>query len=141
MYLENRDMDDMKNVYMTAWRKGLKTTYYLHMKPRHTAEQSTTVVNKAEMTGKRGFAAIKNAAAGVPADAVASPLTVSVQSPITAQEQVAVPVAKAETLVASEVSSASNAQPSQIESTSGQTTLEDAPTDPADNPNVCIACQ
>src|SRR6185437_2616497 len=61
MYLEDRDMDNMKNIYMTAWRKGLKTTYYLHMKPRHTAEQSTTSVNKQEMTGKRGFAAIKTA--------------------------------------------------------------------------------
>ena len=26
----------------------MKTTYYLHMKPRHTAEQSTVKVNKAE---------------------------------------------------------------------------------------------
>src|SRR6185436_14520584 len=64
MYLESRDMDDMKNVYMTAWKKGLKTTYYLHMKPRHTAEQSTTNVNKSQMTGKRGFGTIKTAAAG-----------------------------------------------------------------------------
>jgi ribonucleoside-diphosphate reductase alpha chain len=26
----------------------VKTTYYLHMKPRHTAEQSTVKVNKSE---------------------------------------------------------------------------------------------
>jgi ribonucleoside-diphosphate reductase alpha chain len=58
MYLENRDMDEMKNVYMAAWKKGLKTTYYLHMKPRHTAEQSTTTVNKAAALGKRGFASV-----------------------------------------------------------------------------------
>src|SRR5205085_11971944 len=58
MYLENRDMGEMGNVYMAAWKRGLKTTYYLHMKPRHTAEQSTTNVNKMSMTGKRGFAGI-----------------------------------------------------------------------------------
>jgi ribonucleoside-diphosphate reductase alpha chain len=48
------------NIYTTAWDKGLKTTYYLHMKPRHNAEQSTTTVNKMQMTGKRGFAVLKD---------------------------------------------------------------------------------
>lgn len=48
MYLETRDVDEMMEIYATAWEKGLKTTYYLHVKPRHTAEQSTTKVNKAE---------------------------------------------------------------------------------------------
>ncbi len=48
MYLESRSIDDMEQVYMEAWKRGLKTTYYLHMKPRHQAEQSTTTVNKAE---------------------------------------------------------------------------------------------
>ncbi len=48
MYLESRSIDDMELVYMEAWKRGLKTTYYLHMKPRHQAEQSTTKVNKAE---------------------------------------------------------------------------------------------
>lgn len=57
MYLQDRDMEAMKNVYMAAWEKGLKTTYYLHMMPRHTAEQSTTVVNKSEAIGKKGFGA------------------------------------------------------------------------------------
>ena len=85
MYLESRDMDDMKNVYMTAWRKGLKTTYYLHMKPRHTAEQSTTMVNKGEAMGKRGFAAIKTAAAVVPANATPSPVSVVASSLNTSQ--------------------------------------------------------
>ncbi len=50
MYLETRSIDDMEKVYMEAWKRGLKTTYYLHMKPRHQAEQSTTRVNKAEST-------------------------------------------------------------------------------------------
>lgn len=64
MYLETRSIDDMMEVYTTAWKKGLKTTYYLHMKPRHQAEQSTVKVNKAETgTGPRkagfGFARSK----------------------------------------------------------------------------------
>lgn len=58
MYLETRDIDETMNIYTTAWKKGVKTTYYLHMKPRHTAEQSTIRVNKAEAMGKRGFGAI-----------------------------------------------------------------------------------
>jgi ribonucleoside-diphosphate reductase alpha chain len=58
MYLETRDIDDMANIYSTAWKKGLKTTYYLHVKPRHTAEQSTVKVNKSASLGgpkKSGF--------------------------------------------------------------------------------------
>jgi len=38
----------MMDIYFAAWERGVKTTYYLHMKPRHTAEQSTVKVNKAE---------------------------------------------------------------------------------------------
>ncbi|MDO8620402.1 MAG: ribonucleoside-diphosphate reductase subunit alpha [bacterium] len=57
MYLETRDIDETMKIYQTAWEKGVKTTYYLHMKPRHTAEQSTVHVNKAEKMGKKGFAA------------------------------------------------------------------------------------
>lgn len=64
MYLETRNIDDMEKVYSTAWKKGLKTTYYLHVKPRHQAEQSTVKVNKAEtMSGPRkagfGFAKVR----------------------------------------------------------------------------------
>ena len=55
MYLETRDTDEIMSIYDTAWKKGLKSTYYLHMKPRHTAEQSTTNVNKAQKIGKVGF--------------------------------------------------------------------------------------
>jgi ribonucleoside-diphosphate reductase alpha chain len=47
MYLETRDLGDMMDIYYAAWERGVKTTYYLHMKPRHTAEQSTVKVNKA----------------------------------------------------------------------------------------------
>jgi ribonucleoside-diphosphate reductase alpha chain len=60
MYLETRDMGDMLKIYGTAWKKGLKSTYYLHLKPRHTAEQSTIKVNKTEKMGKLGaFASIR----------------------------------------------------------------------------------
>jgi len=68
MYLETRDLGDMMDIYFGAWERGVKTTYYLHMKPRHTAEQSTVKVNKAETIdsgaktdgsapAKRGFGA------------------------------------------------------------------------------------
>ncbi len=57
MYLEDRDIDKTMDIYATAWRKGVKSTYYLHMKPRHGAEQSTVAVNKSAALGKTGFAA------------------------------------------------------------------------------------
>ncbi len=60
MYLDVRDINEIMNIYTSAWDKGLKTTYYLHMKPRHTAEQSTTTVNKSEALGKRGFAVLRD---------------------------------------------------------------------------------
>src|SRR5262249_19124925 len=55
-----------------------KTTYYLHMKPRHTAEQSTTRVNKAEALGRRGFAALKNPAASLVDESIPSPIAVEI---------------------------------------------------------------
>lgn len=58
MYLETRDVEETMKIYTAAWEKGVKTTYYLHMKPRHTAEQSTIRVNKAEKMGKTGFGAV-----------------------------------------------------------------------------------
>lgn len=48
MYLATRDIDEMVEIYTDAWRRGVKTTYYLHSKPRHKAEQSTVRVNKSE---------------------------------------------------------------------------------------------
>lgn len=72
MYLESRDIDDMMAVYMGAWERGVKTTYYLHMKPRHQAEQSTVKVNKAEeikTDAGRGFAAASAGAAQASAPA------------------------------------------------------------------------
>jgi ribonucleoside-diphosphate reductase alpha chain len=66
MYLENRDIESMVATYQMAWEKGLKTTYYLHMKPRHTAEQSTVRVNKADAISGggsgRGFGSVASLA-------------------------------------------------------------------------------
>ena len=57
MYLQTRDIDEYVDIYYQAWKRGLKTTYYLHVKPRHTAEQSTVAVNKSASMGpkKSGF--------------------------------------------------------------------------------------
>ena len=52
MYLETRNVDDYIEIYTECWKRGLKTTYYLHVKPRHQAEQSTTKVNKSEELAK-----------------------------------------------------------------------------------------
>ncbi|HEY1085923.1 MAG TPA: ribonucleoside-diphosphate reductase subunit alpha [Candidatus Saccharimonadales bacterium] len=52
MYLETRNVDDYMDIYTECWKRGLKTTYYLHVKPRHQAEQSTTKVNKSEELAK-----------------------------------------------------------------------------------------
>lgn len=54
MYLQTRDIDEYVKIYSEAWKRGLKTTYYLHVKPRHQAEQSTTKVNKADEMAKSG---------------------------------------------------------------------------------------
>ena len=48
MYLETRDVDEYEKIYLDAWKRGLKTTYYLHVKPRHQSEQTTVRSNKAE---------------------------------------------------------------------------------------------
>ncbi len=81
MYLEVRDINEIMNIYTTAWDKGLKTTYYLHMKPRHSAEQSTTTVNKAQSLGKKGFAVLR--------DKVAAPKEIENASSTPATEIVA----------------------------------------------------
>lgn len=64
IYLEDRDVENMMDLYAAAWERGVKTTYYLHMKPRHTAEQSTVRVNKTEKINSTGNAAGRPAAGG-----------------------------------------------------------------------------
>jgi ribonucleoside-diphosphate reductase alpha chain len=63
IYLRTRDIDEIMGIYTSAWEKGVKSTYYLHMEPRHTAEQSTVSVNKSTTMGRSGFGAIKKAPA------------------------------------------------------------------------------
>jgi len=67
IYLESRDLDGMVDVYAKAWEMGVKTTYYLHMKPRHTAEQSTVKVNKAETPASHGSAPRRGFGGSAPA--------------------------------------------------------------------------
>jgi ribonucleoside-diphosphate reductase alpha chain len=59
----------MVDIYSAAWERGVKTTYYLHMKPRHQAEQSTVRVNKSEEIGgaRKGFGAAGSGQASAPA--------------------------------------------------------------------------
>jgi ribonucleoside-diphosphate reductase alpha chain len=69
MYLESRDLGEMMDIYYAAWERGVKTTYYLHMKPRHQAEQSTVKVNKSEEVGagaRRGFGSMTAATSHAP---------------------------------------------------------------------------
>lgn len=56
MYLDTRDIDEYVKIYSEAWRRGLKTTYYLHVKPRHQSEQTTVKSNKAEKIQKQNGA-------------------------------------------------------------------------------------
>lgn len=48
MYLESRDIDEYMKIYTNVWKQGLKTTYYLHVKPRHQSEQTTVASNKSD---------------------------------------------------------------------------------------------
>ncbi len=100
MYLDTRDNDEIMKIYSTAWEKGVKTTYYLHMKPRHTAEQSTVSVNKASAIGKVGFGALKakmvedrkrDDLAAMPS--VESPMQIDKPTPVVMQQPVAVAAA------------------------------------------------
>ncbi len=88
MYLETRDTEEIMGIYTKAWEKGLKTTYYLHMKPRHSAEQSTVKVNKASSLGKRGFGVLFNTPAPENASstpAFEAPVSQPVAQPVVAQ--------------------------------------------------------
>jgi len=64
-------------IYYGAWERGVKTTYYLHMKPRHQAEQTSVKVNKSEEIGggpRKGFGAASGSAGkGEPVGAGATP--------------------------------------------------------------------
>jgi ribonucleoside-diphosphate reductase alpha chain len=90
IYLASRDVGDMVDLYAAAWRMGVKTTYYLHMMPRHTAEQSTVKVNKAEAvapqgatpSGGRGFGARRGFGAATAAPAPNQTTVVEEATPV-----------------------------------------------------------
>ena len=89
IYLADRSVSGMVDLYALAWRMGVKTTYYLHMMPRHTAEQSTVKVNKSEAVAsgggsRRGFGAARPAPVAVAAPAE---LAVVDQCPVDPQER------------------------------------------------------
>lgn len=90
MYLETRDIDETMDIYSAAWKKGLKSTYYLHLKPRHSAEQSTVKVDKSSKFGKKAFSGFASVKTELPVAEVAikSPLEVDMPQPV------AVPLAK-----------------------------------------------
>jgi ribonucleoside-diphosphate reductase alpha chain len=148
MYLETRDIDETMKIYETAWEKGVKTTYYLHMKPRHTAEQSTVAVNKAAAMGKKGFAAVSfdNAAASEDvkpevSEPVASGTVIEVKVP----EPVEVSAVKWNQKKTESVQPISNASamdhnPEQTASAPKKKYVVYAPENPADA-NICDDCQ
>lgn len=55
LFLQDRDLDAMAELYLEAWRKGLKSTYYLFTAPRMYAEPSTVPVNKARRRPRWSF--------------------------------------------------------------------------------------
>lgn len=101
MYLSARDIDNVMDIYTSAWEKGLKTTYYLHMQPKHTAEQSTVSVNKATAIGKSGFGKLFQSAAPVSTQAPAAtvaPAPAPTVEPVAREEHVIERAAQAEPL-------------------------------------------
>ncbi len=84
MYLETRDIDETMEIYSTAWKKGLKSTYYLHLKPRHSAEQSTVKVDKSSKFAKKAFGAFASVRTELPVEemSIKSPLEVSRPEPV-----------------------------------------------------------
>ena len=155
MYLESRDIDEAMKLYKTAWEKGVKTTYYLHMKPRHTAEQSTVAVNKAQKMGKVGFGAIaslktspafsmplQKSIENLNMEPLVSP-TSSVSSSIKIEEVKKEEINnKTEVLIESPIQSIPSKVPVEVKNVVSQNTFNIiAPEDPADDPNICISCQ
>lgn len=93
MYLDTRDLGEMMGIYSEAWNRGVKTTYYLHMKPRHTAEQSTVKVNKSEDINAGGSGAPKKGF-GFGSGSGATPEPHSVSAVAEAEPAVAAPARK-----------------------------------------------
>ncbi len=142
MYLETRDLDETMDIYKTAWKKGLKSTYYLHMKPRHTAEQSTVKVNKAEKMGKRGFSAVASAkkedevVVNIP-----TPMPTPVQIPIQTPIEVEVPVVASVTVTETEtITLSADIEIPSVKISSSDSAANVCPIDPALRAQ-CDSCQ
>ncbi len=152
IYLRTRDIDETMDIYTSAWEKGLKSTYYLHMEPRHTAEQSTVAVNKSQKMGRAGFGSLRKHTAVEKADesellADSAPETMIVEpmvSPITEAEMPQpVPVVKvAPALEAMEKEMPDNNPAPKSESKPNVRFIgaKTCPTDPAEF-NQCDSCQ
>jgi len=143
MYLETRDIDETMNIYTTAWKKGLKSTYYLHMKPRHSAEQSTTKVNKAEKMGKKGFANVASARKeGEATLEVPRPIESTISIPRVEPVTVSAPVYERKE-IREEVMEASTIQPSmplvnKVEVSEPVLSKEDIMAKLSSNPNIQV---
>ena len=90
MYLSTRDVDEIMEVYIKGWLKGLKTTYYLHMLPTSSAEQSNAHVNKS--AGRSGFGGIASSSKfaveeKVPLEIDAAPAQKPLACPLDPQER------------------------------------------------------
>ncbi len=143
MYLETRDIDETMSIYTTAWKKGLKSTYYLHMKPRHSAEQSTTKVNKAEKIGKKGFANVASAKKeGEVTPEVPRPIESTISIPRVEPVTVSAPVYERKE-IREEVMEASTIQPSmpltnKVEVSEPTLSKEDIMSKLSANPNIQV---
>lgn len=148
IYLATRDIDETMGVYTTAWKKGLKSTYYLHMKPRHTAEQSTTKVNKAEKMGKKGFASV--ASARKEDEGVATPAPEAIPTPLSSQDiavisrekvvKVAAPSEMQEMIKKLEDHPNASPKPIPQERVKQSSASGSGPVDPGTQ-NICVACE
>lgn len=69
LYLTSRDLGEMREVYLSAWKRGLKSTYYLFVQPRMSAEQSTVAVNKTKKKPRWGGLLKRSAEATAPPEA------------------------------------------------------------------------
>ncbi|HUD04230.1 MAG TPA: ribonucleoside-diphosphate reductase subunit alpha [Candidatus Paceibacterota bacterium] len=131
MYLRTRDIDEIRDIYTVAWQKGLKTTYYLHMEPRHTAEQSTVKVNKAQQMGKVGFGSLKmrDTTIVAPQTFTVAPLQKTLSMPGIEEVKPKEPIMKADT---------TEKKPMSYTIVNGRKVF--ASSDPADE-NICDSCQ
>ena len=165
IYLADRDIEKMSDLYQAAWEYGVKTTYYLHVKPRHGAEQSTTKVNKAKSigttsasgNGRRGFGGFaRGASAATPAASTTPPAPTTSAVHTTPAAPTEEPQAAAPTQTNGVTPSASNGfgaafngTPSPITSPAPEVALEteidvvdgvQCPIDPQER-NECDSCQ